>query len=212
VSRADGPAGASANGVSRFPAISADGHCVGFDSQADNLVGGPAGTDYSYGYMRALDADCGTPPPPPGPPPTTTTTPDTTAPAITGLKVTPATFRVSAKRTAISARKKKAPKGTKIKFTLSEAAKVSLKIQRKSTGHRKGSKCLAKRRTGKRCTLYKTKGTLRRNGRAGANSVAFSGRIGARKLAKGRYRITVTATDAAGNKARPRTVTFKVVA
>jgi Tol biopolymer transport system component len=209
VSRADGPDGAGANGVSRFPAISADGHCVAFDSQADNLVGGPPGTDFVHGYMRALDADCGTPPPPPGPPPTTT--PDTTAPTITGLKVSPATFRVSSKSTAVSAKRKRAPKGTRIRFTLSEAAKVSLKIERKGKGRKKGSKCVAKRKTGKRCTLYKAKGSLRRTGKAGANSVAFSGRIGSKKLAKGRYRITATATDAAGNKAKKKTVSFRVV-
>jgi hypothetical protein len=123
--------------------------------------------------------------------------------------VAPSKFRIGAKRTAISA--KKAPKGTKIRFTLSEAAAVSLRIQRRTTGHRKGKKCLAKRRTGKRCTIYKTKGTLKRSGRAGANSVAFSGRIGARKLAKGRYRIVATATDTAGNKAKQKTAAFRVV-
>jgi hypothetical protein len=138
-------------------------------------------------------------------------TPDTTAPVISGLKASPATFHVSSKSTAVSAKKKKVPKGTKIRFTLSEAAKVSLKIERRSTGHRKGKKCLAKRRTGKRCAIYTSKGTLRRSGRSGSNSVAFSGRIGKKKLPKGSYRITATATDAAGNKSRKKTATFKVV-
>ena len=88
---------------------------------------------------------------------------------------------------------------------------MSLKIERKGKGRKKGSKCVAKRRTGKRCTLYKAKGTLKRSGKAGANTVAFSGRIGKKKLAKGRYRITATATDSAGNKAKKRTVSFRVV-
>jgi hypothetical protein len=123
--------------------------------------------------------------------------------------VSPATFRVSAKATAISA--KQVRKGARIKFTLSEAAKVSLKIERKGKGRRKGSKCVARRQTGKRCTLYTSKGTLRRGGTAGANTVAFSGRIGSKKLAKGRYRITATATDAAGNKAKKKTVSFRIV-
>ena len=150
--------------------ISADGHCVAFDSYADNLVGGPPGTDFSRGYMRALDGDCGTPPPPAGPPSAPGPAPDTTAPTISGLKASPAKFGVSSKSTAVSAKKKKVPKGTKIKFKLSEAAKVSLKIELKSTGHKKGKKCVAKRRTGKRCTIYKAKGTLKRNGKAGANT------------------------------------------
>jgi hypothetical protein len=209
VSRADGTDGAPGNSFSSFPSISADGHCVAFDSLADNLIAGPAGTDFSRGYLRAVDADCGTPPPPapgtaPGP------APDTTAPVVSSLKVSPATFRVSAKSTAISAKKRK-PKGTKIKFNLSEAAKVTLRIERKSKGHKKGKKCLAKRKTGKRCTIYKAKGTLKRSGKAGSNSVAFSGRVGKKKLAKGRYRVTATATDAAGNKSKKKTATFRIV-
>ena len=88
---------------------------------------------------------------------------------------------------------------------------MSLKIERKGKGRKKGKKCLAKRSTGKRCTLYKAKGTLKRTGKSGANSVTFSGRIGKKKLAKGRYRITATATDTAGNKAKKKTVTFRVV-
>jgi Tol biopolymer transport system component len=212
-SRADGAAGALSNNDAVHPSISANGHCVAFDSEADNLVAGPLGTDFARVYLRALDADCGTPEPSPGPGPGPGPDPgptvDTTAPAISGLTVSPATFRVSAKATAISA--KQVRKGARIKFTLSEAAKVSLKIERKGKGRRKGSKCVARRQTGKRCTLYTSKGTLRRGGTAGANTVAFSGRIGSKKLAKGRYRITATATDAAGNKAKKKTVSFRIV-
>jgi hypothetical protein len=43
------------------------------------------------------------------------------------------------------------------------------------------------------------------------NSLKFSGRIGRRALRPGSYRATITATDAAGNKSRPKTLSFKIV-
>lgn len=53
--------------------------------------------------------------------------------------------------------------------------------------------------------------TLRRAGRPGANRIALTGRIGRRALRPGRYRLRVTATDAAGNRSRTRTRTFRIV-
>jgi hypothetical protein len=49
---------------------------------------------------------------------------------------------------------------------------------------------------------------VRRNRRARANAIAFSGRIGKRALARGTYRATLTATDPAGNRSAPRRVRF----
>ena len=39
----------------------------------------------------------------------------------------------------------------------------------------------------------------------------FSGRIGKRRLAPGRYRFVVTAIDAAGNRSAPRTISFTIL-
>ena len=46
---------------------------------------------------------------------------------------------------------------------------------------------------------------------AGAHSVAFTGRIGAKPLARAAYRLTVIAIDASGNRSRAKRVTFEVV-
>jgi hypothetical protein len=55
------------------------------------------------------------------------------------------------------------------------------------------------------------KGTLtRRSLAAGGRRVAFSGRIGKRRLAPGRYRATLVAT-AAGLKSKPAKLSFTVV-
>jgi hypothetical protein len=51
----------------------------------------------------------------------------------------------------------------------------------------------------------------RRHRPAGRNSVAFSGRIRSKALARGTYRATITATDAAGNRSAPRTAIFTIV-
>ena len=40
----------------------------------------------------------------------------------------------------------------------------------------------------------------------------FSGRIGSKKLSRGRYRAVLVATDAAGNRSAPKRLGFTVVA
>jgi hypothetical protein len=118
---------------------------------------------------------------------------------------------VTGRRTArIAARTKR---GTTFRFTLSEAATTRLVIARKLPGRRKGSRCVKPQRTLKRvCSRYVTAVTLTR-GRtlAGANRVAYSGRVGTRTLARGTYRAMLTATDAAQNRSIAKTVTFTIV-
>jgi hypothetical protein len=55
-----------------------------------------------------------------------------------------------------------------------------------------------------------TVGRLRRDGRQGANSIAFSGRVNGHAL-RGSYRATAIAVDPAGNVSRPSRRTFTVV-
>jgi hypothetical protein len=62
------------------------------------------------------------------------------------------------------------------------------------------------------CVRYVPAGTLTRSKlAAGPHSTPFSGRIGKRALKPGSYRATLMATDAAGNKSAPKTVTFRIV-
>ena len=133
---------------------------------------------------------------------------------ITKASATNTTFRVGSKATPIvAARTRRAPVGTRFRFTLSEPAAMNIGIAAAASGRLSGKKCLkptrklAKR---KRCTRYVTAGVLTRTAKAGANTVAFSGRIGIRKLATGRYRATFVAL-ADGLDSRPRTLGFLVV-
>jgi sugar lactone lactonase YvrE len=137
---------------------------------------------------------------------------DTTAPRVSFAKVDPNKFSVGTKPTPkvlLTARA-----GTKIKFLLSEPASVSLRIEQALAGRLSKGRCVKpsrKLRKNKKCTRYVKKGTLRRTGVQGQNSVAFSGRIGTRALKRGRYRVVIQATDAAGNVSTAKKAKFRIV-
>ena len=91
-------------------------------------------------------------------------------------------------------RRKLAPRagrGTVVRYTLSEPATVKLAIKRVG-----GGRALA---------------TLTRSAAAGANRLRFAGRIGGKALKRGRYAMTLAATDAAGNRSAPQRVRFRVL-
>lgn len=118
-------------------------------------------------------------------------------PVVSGMRFTPPTFRVSARATAITAARR-APAGSALRFSLSRAATVKIVVQRR-------------KKVG-RIFRWVRAGTLtRRGGRAGANKVAFSGRIGRRALASGRYRATLTATGLNRYVSQARRRSFVVV-
>jgi hypothetical protein len=135
---------------------------------------------------------------------------DTTAPAVSGFAFSPAAFAVGKKATPLVA---KVVRGSTLKFTLSEAGAVTIKVVRELPGLRSGKRCVApkKGKKGKKCTRLKTMGTLKRTGVAGANKIAFSGRLGKRALGVGRYRATFVVKDVAGNSPRPVVAKFRII-
>jgi PKD repeat protein len=158
----------------------------------------------------------------------TTTTPapqpkpsarDTTPPTVRSLRISPATFAVAPGRTATLAATTRAHrphhKGTMIAFTLSERARVVIAFARRRTGIRVGKRCQApsrKHRHGRACTRYAAAGALtRRSEPAGKLGIPFTGRLGRAAIRLGRYRLTLTATDPAGNRSAPKTAVFTVV-
>jgi hypothetical protein len=118
--------------------------------------------------------------------------PYTQAPLITGFRATPSLFAIGRASTPRAAR---THHGTRFRYTLSERAKVSLKIQRRLRG---------------RHARYRTVARLTRSGKAGVNLTRFTGRIGKRALRPGRYRARITAIDAAANRSAPRTTRFRI--
>jgi hypothetical protein len=79
-------------------------------------------------------------------------------------------------------------RGTTFRYRLSEAANVAFTIQRKK---------------GKR---YVSATRFRKTSKAGANTRRFK----TRKLKPGRYRATLVATDAAGNRSKAKRLTFRI--
>jgi len=136
---------------------------------------------------------------------------DTTAPRVSSAKVAPNELSIGTKPTPkvlLTART-----GTKIKFSLSEPASVSLRIEQALKGRRSKGRCVRPSRLlrKKKCTRYVKKGTLKRTGVQGPNRVPFSGRIGKRALKPGRYRVVIQGTDAAGNVSTAKKAKFRIV-
>ena len=72
-------------------------------------------------------------------------------------------------------------------------------------------RALAREQRRRRCSALKRAGTLNRAGKAGANRLSFTGRIGRRALSRGAYKATITAANASGGKSRPRALRFWIV-
>jgi hypothetical protein len=149
---------------------------------------------------------------PPAPtPPTTPPEPDTVAPVITGLRVTPSVFATPGLRPAgVLARP---AIGTTIRYRLSERATVRFTFQQVLAGRLQGGHCVAARRgrKGKACARFRTIVTVRRAGTGGVNGTRFSGWIGTTRLPAGPYRVALVATDGAGNRSQQRTARFRIV-
>jgi hypothetical protein len=107
---------------------------------------------------------------------------DQTPPALRRLRIVPG---------AIDARS-----SATVHFKLSEAAQVRVAVEPARHRRARGARTRAR--------------VIR--GRAGANSFKLPARIGRRALQPGAYRLTLIAIDAAGNRSRPVTGRFSVVA
>jgi hypothetical protein len=130
-------------------------------------------------------------------------------PAIGELKVSPSTFRAAASGGSVA---RKAPVGTNVSYVLSAKAKVLFKVERAAPGRKRGGKCRrpSNETKGKRCTRYAAvKGSFSHSGKPGRNRFKFRGRMTARKLAPGRYRLTGT-PSASGQKGARARVSFRI--
>jgi DNA-binding beta-propeller fold protein YncE len=172
-----------------------------------------------YTAAQASDAvaifDLGPLPEPGGP----STPADVEPPAISDFSLTRRRFRVGPRSTPLVAwaaqRRRRAPRGTRFRFSLSEPADARLAIAKALRGRRVAGRCRApsrRNRGGPRCTRYRPRGALVRRGRpAGRNAVRFTGRLGRRALRPGIYRATLVATDPAGNRSRAARARFRIV-
>jgi hypothetical protein len=175
-------------------AVAVDGDTIVAGAPFDNSGAGPGQGSASV-FFPAAPSDPELPQASPGA--------DLIAPRLAGARLSRTRFR--------------AGRGTVLSYRLSEAARVTLRIERKLKGRRVRSRgrirCVkrTRRNARRRCTLYRRVAILTRASKAGLNRIAFSGRVGGRKLRPGSYRLTLTPTDAAGNRGTPRRLSFRVV-
>jgi hypothetical protein len=102
--------------------------------------------------------------------------------------------------------------GTTLRFTASEAGRLGLSVERRTSGRRLGGRCAPARRVGRRCVVWRSLGALPSKAVGpGAVRLYLTGRLGGRRLAPGTYRLRLRLQDAAGNRSRVVLVRFLVV-
>jgi hypothetical protein len=129
-------------------------------------------------------------------------------PLISDLRFVPATFLAARKGASISGKHT----GSRVVFALAEAARVSFTVRRILPGVHHGHSCLAPRKglRGKACSrTVKVRGGFTRADAEGLNSFTFSGRIGGRSLAPGRYELIAFAV--AASRQESATAGFRVI-
>lgn len=126
-------------------------------------------------------------------------------------------FRRTTGSTASAARAKtRRPPKNAYSFVLrySEGSTAQITIQKPTRGVLKGKRCRARRgrARGRSCTLYRRVGLLTSRQLSASATVRVPGKLIARLAKLGSLRATAVATDAAGNKSKPRRlrVRFKV--
>jgi DNA-binding beta-propeller fold protein YncE len=136
------------------------------------------------------------------------------APRFRSARMTNRRFAVNPSgdpETLVSARVRR---GTTFVYSLSKAAGVVFRIERPASGRKVGKSCRKpsrRNRHARPCTRYLKVGAFAVQGLDGTNRKAWSGKLGKRGIAPGRYRATLTATNPGTSPSTPRQLSFKVV-
>jgi DNA-binding beta-propeller fold protein YncE len=160
-------------------------------------------------------ADALAPPPPPPPPPPAPPPPPGLAPRVTHVSQSHSTWRVGGKLATFAKRAKRPPVGTTFSFVLDQRARVSLAFVQKLNGREVRGRCVAPTRANQHkhaCARQVAAATLSVAGHNATNRVAFEGRVSrAKTLKPGRYTLLITATNAAGQRSAPRSLSFTIM-
>jgi virginiamycin B lyase len=130
---------------------------------------------------------------------------DTTDPVVSTLRLSAKRFRIGKKLPSAAA----VGTGIRIRYTLSEAATVTLSFERVTRGRKVGKRCVKAKRSNRRRKACKRYAAVKpalsfANQAAGQRSIRFEGRLNRRKTLKpGVYRLTLRARDLAGNRSAP---------
>jgi Divergent InlB B-repeat domain len=136
-------------------------------------------------------------------------------PSISSLKQSAPRWREGRKPARRNAKKKLPPLGTTFSFALNEPATVTLTFTQPAPGRRAAGRCVAQTKSNKhkpRCALIRIAGQEALPAHPGTNQVRFQGRVSrTHKLKPGRYTLTITASDTAGQRTTSRSLNFTIV-
>jgi hypothetical protein len=148
----------------------------------------------------------------PVPPPPTPPAPKPTAPpTITGLKLSPSTFKAASSGPTIAT-----ATGTTIRYAVSQQSTTTFTVQLPATGVRKGRSCVAPpkhkgKQKLKRCQRFINRGSFRHtDAAAGVVSFRFTGRINGRKLSPAKYQLQAIGANTKG-KGAAKVASFRIV-
>jgi hypothetical protein len=200
-------------------ALSADGNTALVGAWRDNGGVGAAWVFASEAEGKTPTTETTVTPPPSLPPPSPTPPPSPPPgekpppPVLRDVRQSVTRWREGGRLAHLSLAKP--PVGTTFSFSLSEQATVTFSFTRLVAGRKVGGRCVAQgvgNRAKPACTRRLTAGSLPFSAHGGSDRVAFQGRISsARKLAPGRYTLTITARDAAGLRSAPALLSFTIV-
>lgn len=126
--------------------------------------------------------------------------------AVPGVTLTSVSLKP--RRFALVARKgSSAPVGARLRWKLSEPARVKVTFEELQHGRRAGGRCVIDARKGKRCTLIRRVGTLSVKSKAGFTTLKFPKALRKVSLKPGKYRVRVAVKN--GPAAAP--LRFRVV-
>jgi len=137
-------------------------------------------------------------------------------PVITDVRQSARSWREGSKLARVSRSKHSGPPvGTTISFVSDEPASVSFGFAQLLPGRTVAKTCVAKTKSNaahKTCVRASKVAALPFKAASGANKVIFQGRVSARKrLAVGRYTLTITATNSAGVSSAPQSLSFAIL-
>jgi hypothetical protein len=107
------------------------------------------------------------------------------------------------------------PVGTRFSLKLNEPAYVTFAFMQRVPGRKVNGRCVAQTNSNHNdptCKRTVLRGILSFAGHTGKNEASFQGRVSRKKkLLPGRYTLVITATNAARQRSKPRSLTFTIV-
>ena len=135
-------------------------------------------------------------------------------PSIAGLTLSAVRFRAARSGPGAIAARRRAPIGTTISWRDGATATATFVVQRPAKGRISGGRCVKATRANRshrRCTRWTTVGRFTHADAAGPNTLRFTGRVRGRKLARGRYRLSVTARAGGDSASAAARIAFRIV-